>query len=394
MNRQEIKDLLADIADASHFINSDIFSILPDKLSTIKTMLESKNIKYEDFGGNDIDIDREFYQESGVAVYTDADDFFRNYAETSGGVIILGNKNSESVVSCISGGDIIFQQYRSKKTDKIITNFFYLKRITSFLSRPEIADYKDTAHDCYFFLSPESGKIKIEENGLENLVAIAKSDICLMEIYKKADGLNTYQKGWEFILKSKIIKGLEDIDVAAEGFRELVTHLDLFIDATIRDFELFLNSRSHETLVEQFENEKYVFADKIRSVLQGISGSLFSIAITFAGTVIAIRDVSDTWLINTIFTAMAILIVFFIWINLCLWGDLNTLKSEMNMKIKVASMGLPRTAKGLREILKPFFGRIVSFKVLISFIIILFTLLFLFLVYQYGNAPKLKTIFI
>jgi hypothetical protein len=394
MNRQEIKDLLADIADASRSINSDFFSILPDKLSAIITRLAHEKIEYEDLGGNDISIHRKFCQGSGIAVYTDADDFFRSYEESSDDIIILGNKDSESIVSCMSGDDVIFQQYRSKKADKAITNFFYLRRITAFLSQPEISDYKDTAHDCYFFLSPECGKIKIEENGLENLVSIAKSDICLMEIYKKIGKLNAYQKGWEFILKSKIIKGLENIDVIAEGFRELVTHLDLFIDATIRDFELFLNTRSHETLVEQFENEKYVFADKIRSVLQGISGSLFSIAITFAGTVITIRDISDVWLINIIFAVMATLLIFFIWINICLWGDLNTLKSEMNMRIQAASMGLPRTARDLRGILKPFFRRIMSFKVLISFIIILFTLLFLFVVCQYGNASKLKMIFI
>jgi hypothetical protein len=394
MNRQEAKDLLADIADASHSINNDFFSILPDKFSAITTRLVCENIDYEDLGDNDISIHRKFCQASGIAVYTGADDFFRNHAESSDDIIILGNKDSESIASCMSGDDIIFQQYRSKKTDKVITNFFYLKRITAFLSQPEIADYKDTAHDCYFFLSPESGKIKIEENGLDNLISIAKSDICLMEIYKKINKLGAYQKGWEFILKSKIIKGLENTDIVTEGFRELVTHLDLFVDATIRDFELFLNTRSHETLVEKFENEKYVFADKIRSVLQGISGSLFSIAITFAGTVITIRDISDTWIINTIFAVMAVLIMFFVWINICLWGDLNTLKSEMNMRIQAASMGLPRMDRDLRRILGPFFRRIMSFKVLISFIIIVFTLLFLFLVYQYGNAPKLKMIFI
>jgi hypothetical protein len=64
------------------------------------------------------------------------------------------------------------------------------------------------------------------------------------------------------------------------------------------------------------------------------------------------------------------------------------------MRIKAASMGIPKTAGDLYGILKPFFARITLFKILILFIICLFALLFVFFAYQYGNAPRLQTIFI
>jgi len=389
MNQQEAIQFLADIASASGSVSEDrYFSILPDHFSGVIKIISKENIEYEDLGGNTICISNNFFEEHKIKVYSSTGNFYRNYEETDWTAVILGDKDNDSLVSRVDDGYINFQQYSKKTADRVVTNFFYLKRIIGLLSQPKITDYKDTAHERYFFLSPECGKLEINEGGLDNLIAIAEGSGDLCETYKKFVEINGCQHGWEFILKNKIIKGLEGVDVEKDGFKELIINLALFIGATERDYELFLNSRKYEAVIQQFENEKYILADKIRSILQRMSGSIISIPVTFIGAIIAINNIKDLWFINTIVFTMVIFIVLSSIINFLFWGDLDILKDEINMRINIISMGLPRLHKDLEKIIMPFLKRIKFMRRLIIAIILLFAFLFLFFVCQYTSTAK------
>jgi len=240
MNQQEAIQFLADIADVSGSVNEDrYFSILPDHFSDVTKIISKENIEYEDLGGNTICINNSFFEEHKIKAYSNAGNFFRNYEETDRIVVILGDKDNDSLVSCVDDGYICFQRCRDKTINRTITNFSYLRKIIDLLSQPKITDYKDTAHERYFFLSPECGKLEIYEGGLDNLIAIAEGSGDLCETYKKFAEINGCQHGWEFILKNKIIKGLEGVDIEKDGFKELIINLALFISATERDYELF-----------------------------------------------------------------------------------------------------------------------------------------------------------
>jgi len=394
LSQTESIDLLVEISRNSSSINEDMFfSVLAEKYESIINKLNESSIDYEDMGGNTIQINKNFTDNCEIKTYCSKDSFYIKYEETTWIMLILGNQETDSLVSFIDNDNCIrFRQLKSGKIDQITTNFLYLKKIIKLLSEPRITDYKDTALNRYFFLSPECGKMEINEGENSNLIEISKSDVNIFEIYKKFTDMYEYQKGWEFILKNKIIKGLEGVDIPKIGFKELIINLPKFIDATERDYELFLNSRKHESIVQQFENEKYIFADKIRAILQRISNSIIAIPITFFGAAFTVKEISHLWLLNIIIMSMFFYIIFSCIINFLFWGDLDILKEEINKKTDILSMGLPRLHIALMEINKPLFRKIKCLKVLVICTIILFALLFLYFIFLYTNNPTTPTV--
>lgn len=390
LSQAEAIDLLAYISCNSSSINEDMFfSILVEKYKVITNKLKEMAIEYDDLGDNTIRINKNFTDNREIKAYCSIDSFFRNYEETPRITLVLGNQDTDSLVSFVDVDSCIrFRQLESGKIDQVITNYIYLKKIIKLLSEPRITDYKDTALKRYFFLSPECGKMEINEGEINNLIEISKSDVDLFEIYKRFIDMYEYQKGWEFILKNKIIKGLEGVDIQKTGFKELIINLPKFIDATERDYELFLNSRKHESIVQQFENEKYIFADKIRTILQRISGSIIAIPITFFGAAFTLKEITHLWLMNIIVFSMIFYIIFSCIINFLFWGDLDILREEIKKKADILSMDLPHLRTALMEIVKPLFRRIRLLKALVICTMILFALLFLFFIFQYTNSQS------
>jgi len=119
-----------------------------------------------------------------------------------------------------------------------------------------------------------------------------------------------------------------------------------------------------------------------------MSGSIISIPVTFIGAIIAINNIQNLWLISSIVFTMVIFIVFSSIINFLFWGDLDILRDEINMRINIISMGLPRLHKDLDNIIMPFLKRIKFMRGLIIAIILLFALLFLFFICQYTSSQK------
>lgn len=225
MTKSEVIEKLAYIAHASNFINNDFFTIENDKYHDIINQLKKMNIGYEDLGDNSIQINSNLYTENDIKVYHSTRDFFENYEETDQTVVILGDKDNDSIVSYEENGDVFYQQHSNKTNNHTVTNFFYLKKIINLLSDETITDYKDTTHNRYFILTPECGKLDLNEGESEDLIEIAKNEVNLFNTYKIYLEMNDYKKGWEPILKNKIIQGLEGIDKEKEGFKKLIIDL-------------------------------------------------------------------------------------------------------------------------------------------------------------------------
>ena len=390
MTQKEALNVLSLIADHSNSVSEEMyFSVLNENYNTVTAKLRELAIEFEHMGDSIICIKETFYDEYQITAYCSLDGYFRKHNDTENVILILGNKDIESLVSITNDNYTCFKHINNESINHSATNYFYLKKIIDLLSNPQLTDYKDTAYERYLFLSPECGKLEIYSGGLNNLIQIAQSEINLFETYLKFASMNLYQKGWEYILKNKIIKGLENVDIEKEGFKQLIMNLSLFVHATERDYELFLNSRKHESIVQQFENEKYLFAEKIRNILYRISGSIITIPLTFFGAAFAMKEINEIWLLNIIIFSMIIYIIFSSAINFLFWGDLDMLKNEMNTKIEITSMGLIRLSADLEKMIKPLFKRICFLKILIIVIIILFALLFIFFVIQYtgSNVP-------
>jgi hypothetical protein len=386
MTQSEAIGILSFIASNSNSISDVLYyTILEEKYSEVVSKLKHSEIVFEDFGNNIISITTNFYNENQLDVYCSIESFYAQFNENENTKIILGNKKINTIISATMGNSIHFQSINNGNINNTATNYYYLKKIIGLLSLPPLTDYKDTALNRYFFLSPECGKFEIIERDYTNLVDIADSSINLFDTYSKVKSMFCNPEGWQYILKNKIIRGLENIDISDNRFKELVLNLTKFIDATKKDFELFLTSKKHESIVQQFENEKYIFIDKIRSVLQRISSSIISIPLTFFGASFAMREIDKLWLLNIVVISIIIYIAFSIAVFFLLWSDLDNIKEEISTKKNIISMGLSHLQNDLNEIIKPLNKRIMSLKILVVAAIILFALIFLFFIYQYTN---------
>jgi hypothetical protein len=393
MDRAEAIELLNSLANASCRISDDlIFSIRPDKTEAIKSLLNSSGVAFEDYmGKDDVLLNRTFYESCHIHPYCNFDSFARRFQvveDSDETIVVLGNPDEEMVIATIQGGTISARSHTSEIKSSAIINFYYLNKIVhEFL--PKITDYIDSAHNKYIFLSPECGRLEIEGSDLKTL---ALKDISADKLFAKITDLCTRPKGYEYILKNRIIRGLVEAKTPELRFSELIINFELFIEATLRDLELFLLSRKHEEIIEQLESEKYQFADKIRSILERISASILSIPITFAVALFALRDIPEKWLINIFLGALALFVVFTCITNSLFFIDLSVVNKEMDARLKNVSMDLPFLKRSLVEIVKPFKRKIRTLKIIIILAIVLFVVLFFFLVYGYtGNTmyPKM-----
>ena len=385
MTQKDAIEVLCFITGYSNAISEEMyFSILSDNYSIVTARLKELAIEFEDMGDAIISINNNFFDQYEISVYCSIDNYFRKYNETKNIMLILGNKDIHSLISVTNDNYTYFQYVNNNTIDHATTNFIYLKKIINLLSNQKLTDYKDDAYDRYLFLSPECGKLEIYDGGLNNLIQIVKSEAKLFDIYLKFEEMNKYQRGWEYILKNKIIRGLENVDIEKEGFNELILNLPLFIDATERDFELFLNSRKHESIIQEFENEKFIFADKIRNILYRISAGIISIPLTFFAAAFAMNEINQSWLLNIIIVSMSIYLIFTSIVNFLFWGDLNILIDEFNTRIKISSMEISRLRSDLEIIAKPYFTRIKFLKFIILCTIIIFALVLLYLAFQFA----------
>jgi hypothetical protein len=191
-----------------------------------------------------------------------------------------------------------------------------------------------------------------------------------------------------------VIHGLETVIDQSARFETLIKYLYSFVEATFNDFDLFLTEKTRDKLIETFDSEKYVFADKIRSILERISTGIFSVPIAFVGALFAIRDISQEWLLYGIFAVLAIFTDFTAGIDLMMFLDLGILRAEITKKIKHTSMGIENLKKELNEIMKPFCIRITLLRIFIIIAIVIFIGLFISLVVIFKSKVTIWKIII
>jgi len=239
-----------------------------------------------------IEIAKPFYLKYNIQPYNTFDSFYRRFELSDFGkrtIVIVQGDNMDIVVfnNTETPASYLFQ---SGKQDLRASNYYYLKKIKD-IFLPKIVGYMDSVHKKYILLSPECGKFEIPEG---NLFEVAyKIEKSLESTYKAVVDVISYQKGWESIIKNRIIRSLEVIGESEDRFYWLIYNLEQLIAITIRDYDVFLASHRHETILQQYEREKDAFAEKIRTVLGKISTNLLSIPITFSAALFGFREISE-----------------------------------------------------------------------------------------------------
>jgi hypothetical protein len=376
-------DVLWTMKTTSLSINDrSTFQIHPDKIDIIKKYLREKNITIDDLStANEIRLDKSFYEQYNIQTYNDFETFFRLFKTSDIGnrtIVILQEANNDFVVFGKDGIPTSFF-YPSGEKDIKAPNFYFLTKIKDDFI-PKIADYTDTAHTKYIFLSPECGKFELVYGGSSDIKEINKA---LANTYSNIEDILSRPRGWEYIMKNRIIRSLDIVEQSEKRFYRLVDNLDQLIEATLRDYELFLTSHKHETIIEQYEHEKDVFADKIRAVLERISTNLFSIPITFFAALFGFREITEKWMINIFLIALAVFVCFSCIIQGMFISELSIIKKNICSKMDYFSRGLTFLQKKFIDISKPQLNKIKFLQILTFIMIVVFIVLYLFLASNY-----------
>jgi hypothetical protein len=385
-NVNKALEILLEMKKSSFSANDKmVFQTFPDKIDIIKKYLQENNVVINELLSNtEIELDKSFYEQHGIQPYNNFASFFRRFDTSNLGkkaVLILG-ENSDEMVIFGKEGKAISYYYPSGKQDLIAANFYYAKQIVeTFL--PKVADYRDTAHNKFIFLSPEYGRFEIVETNLAEIAEIKKP---LSKTYEDIyDIISHNNRGWEYVLKNRIIRSLETLDSPEKHFYWLIESLDRFIDATNKDYEVYLTSFGHEKLIEQYEKEKDAFADKIRGVLERISTNLLSIPITFSAALFGFKEINDKWLIDFFLGALTVFVVFSCIIQGSFITELSTIKKEILSKLDYFSRGLCLLQDKFKFISNPQLKKIKFLQIITILIIISFIVLYLFLANKYIN---------
>jgi hypothetical protein len=376
-------DILWTIKSESLSIDDKLtFKVLPDKAETIKKYLQDNKINTDDLLARDeIRIDKSFFTQYNIQSYHTFEVFYKLFKTSDLGkqtIVILQDPENDFVVFGKNGNPESYF-YPSGESDKKAPNYYYLAKIKEDFI-PRIADYTDTAHAKYIFLSPECGKFELSYGGSFD---VKETNKFLENTYTNIKDISSRPRGWEYIMKNRIIRSLEIVDQSERRFYWLIDNLDQLIEATLRDYELFLTSHKHETIIEQYEKEKDVFADKIRAVLERISTNLLSIPITFSAALFGFRELTEKRLIDIFLIVLAVCVCFSCIIQGIFISELSVIKNEIYSKVDYLSRGLSFLHQKFNTISIPLIRKIIFLQILIFIMIISFIFLYLLLASNY-----------
>jgi len=386
-NLNKVINILLTIKKASISINDDaVFYIHKDKVDEIKKYLSENGVEINDIlHGDQIEIERSFYIQNNIQPYKDFKNYFNRFELSDFGgrtIIILQEGEQDTVV--FNNNEIPTSYFfQSGKQDFKAPNYYFLKKIIEIFF-PRIVDYIDSTHNKYILLSPECGKFEIPAGNISEIAGIEKS---LEDTYKAIEKILSFQKGWEPIIKNRIIRGLEVYTKPEEYFYWLIGNLEQFVTTTIRDYDVFSASHNHETILERYEHEKDIFSDKIRTVLERVSTNLLSIPITFSVALFGLREINEKWLINIFIIALFVFVFFSCSIQGLFIMELNIIRKEIHAKKDYFLKLLPTLNDYFNNISKPQLQKITLLQVLTGLIIVAFIFLCYYLICNYINSP-------
>jgi hypothetical protein len=345
-----------------------VFTFSPVTIAAVKEDLDKQSIEYDPYiGDNEIRIEPRCY--AGFSVYNNQDSFLRHISlgmlET-GSVLILSDALNETVFVSKVDGHLTAKNYVSQTDNESIVNAFYVLKIQDELLK--VTDYYDSAHKNYFFLSPECGKLELHG---PDLTSLDLAGFSLESSLRSLEVLTTFASGYECIFKNKLIRCLELVR-EEDRFIALLKQLEVFVDATKKDFEIFITRQSYEGISAQFENEKQSFIDQLRSLLERISSAVLSIPVSFAAALFAVKDVSEGWMLSTLKFAFFLFVLFSCVTNGMFIVELQCIKNTIEDKVNSFSRSIPFLHTEFKKNTKPLRRRVVFLQAISVFVILLF----------------------
>lgn len=261
MNTENINKLLKLLSQSKDLSLDKQLTFISSDLVENKNLLDDLGIKFNDLReGIEINL-----AEQSILIYKTKADCIKHFqiqTELDKKIIIIEDK-------------IIYD--KSKTCNVFFENLIYSQKIQKLIENQEVISFNDKINKRYFLLSEKNGKIKV---GYKNKPSdfFDKSH----NLKKLYDSLNQNLSN-EYIafFRDNIIKSVEDEKEINDRFFYLLSKLELIIEKTNREYNLFLHKFSFEEFYSKLEEEKDKYFKNFQDLLSDFLSKVNSMPIQF-----------------------------------------------------------------------------------------------------------------
>ncbi len=256
-----------------------------------------KSFDYEKVGKNEISINLFQYQ----GLFYDKEQFLQHCD--------LDTFNSDIAIFFYRNKDYLYYNALDKitqiaediaETDYFIQNTFYYLKFYHDFNSSEIISYHSSSSREFVIISPEKGKFLLGYPAIPPLIA---NDFILENNYNCFNDRNQSQE-FQVFFREQIIESLSAYSKELR-FPQLLYNIKSILEASERNYEIFLNKFSFEKLKENFRKERNEYFSAIRDIVNQLLNKIVSIPISISASVFAVYKLKDeprySWIVVVAF---------------------------------------------------------------------------------------------
>lgn len=306
MNTENINKLLI-LLSKSKDESQDEFTFISQDLSNDEQLLTELSVKFENTKeGIVIDLSMQ-----PILIYKTKDDCIKYFqGDIDKEIIIIEDK-------------IIYD--KTNKIDIFFENLIYSLKIKKLIEEKEVISFNDNLNKNYILLSEKNGKIKV---GYKNKpLEFYDINYNLEKLYNTLK--NNLSKEYITFFRDNIIKGVGEEKYLENRYIYLLSKLDLIVEKTDREYNLFLHKFSFDEFNSKLEEERDKYFKSLQDSISDFLSKINSLPIQF-GVYIYLLFRFDTEIFPLIITAIIIII----WSFFSFFSILTMKKSINNLAQK------------------------------------------------------------
>jgi len=216
-------------------------------------------------------------------------------------------------------------------TDNFIENAQYYLILREEFKKSKVVSYHSSSNREYVLISPEYGKLTL---GYPLVVPEFPNNVILKEKYALYESMNKTQE-YEAFLKGHIIKLLGSYE-HDQAFPEFIKRLNHLIEASNKDYEIFVNKFSFEKLKENFKKERDEYFSAVRDLINQLLAKVVAIPVSISASALAVYNLkSDPVGATVVVVAYVIYSLFTSYLFRLLNYDVLELRHELTKEIEM-----------------------------------------------------------
>lgn len=217
----------------------------------------------------------------------------------------------------------------------------YSLLLTSIPKYPEIIAYHDSVRRQFVMLSPEHGRLQV---GYPQVAPVLLTPIDLKttatQFLHLVDGPQSLEL--RTIFREEAFPILARHDPTSDRIPELARRLDIVLESTLREYDVFIRKISFSTLKSEFRQEREKYFSTLRDVTKNLSTQVLAIPISATAATVALYNIRETrLLVVTIAVVFQIYSLYLIYVLNLVASENRQLSSDVRTDIALISEKSP-----------------------------------------------------